>query len=699
MIPRTRLLSLRLCHHRINGIRPLSTSYPDEINRKSLISTLSTTSKDRISKQDFPILHNSESRDGFLRYLVDFNYDILAWKYCELLKYHKFPLTNTTYILLMRLLTSSSDHQSITNAIYIYLEAMSHYKLDSHNLVQPLTSTEKYLLTRDLLKVLSKSNDFTTVYILNTIWKIFLREVSKKDDLKVLYHATYLGIMLNSGQNELAVKYFEDLLLNEPDINTNVLPISTILDKLIQDKDSDTLVTIIRMLIDHNIIVEDIQWIQILEQAVNANDYELVLLVYDSFVMRGFKDSKISIEDAIFQDLKSKDSGLNKINDQLIHQMLHTLSSNGDVQSTLSLIESHYLHKTAKGERALSKDLCLIIIDSYCNYDDNDNEIDLDIEDNNVKQVLNVLNGLVEKLQKDSTNEALTYRDICSSLSIRFWKYYTYDEHINKASIKRQEIEESIRNSEYGQSYIPRKVSNENISRSKYGNMLSNMSILNNFIHIHINYMVSQPEFNKQTITLFINCLLEHINIYQNFTAITKVLQTLYHLNSNYIVEWLDNDSFEIILNSLAECSAGKQCSVVLFNYFKNNNIPLHHHHYAALISANLRGNVHNGLQYFLYHYLKDYGIHTNMLKSVESIKEEIIANSATAKLLNYIESNPRTVPSVEELDDFWINNNLCLDPTRIGKEEEENIKLKNRKYYRDFDVRDSEVLVNVLNR
>ncbi|KAK6462242.1 mitochondrial splicing apparatus component-domain-containing protein [Scheffersomyces coipomensis] len=643
---------------------------------KSLITKISSTSISNINKDEFDILQDPDTRDSFLEYLVDKNWHKVLWKYCDLIKHWKLPVTTKTYILLLQ--AASSDHNvNINSCISIYLEAVNHYQLEKSSLVDPLTDSEKLALSKYLLQIFSNCNDFTKLYSLNTIWNTYVKEMRNNKEIRLLYRAAYLGILINSGQIELALDYFGKLLEDDSINQNDLTSLSKImLPTLLQDNNIIGLINLLQSLIDKNIIIEDGDWMKFLELGLSNNNYELVILVYRNFVMRGFKDSKISIEEAVLHDLTLSNSGFTMINDELIHRMLHTLSSTGDVNSTLSLIESHYLHKLAKGEKALNKELCINIIESYCNHDDLSHDWDKqeelsskDEKDQSIKRVLSILNGFILKLNKDRDSERVMYKDISSPLSTRFWKYYDYDKNVKKTLVKRSNIAKKIHEDEEQIDKLPRKIANSNIESSKFGNILSNLHILNDFVHIHIAYLQSDPKFQRETITLFINCLLEHLNLYQNFSAQVRVLQTLNHIDSEFIKKWLDADSFDIMLNSLSNSSAAKKCSIVIFQYFKENNLPLTRIHYKNLISANLRGDIHDSLQFFIYQYLKDYGSPLDSEISellAELSQDELKSDELSRKLFSFL----KTDSNADQIDAFWVENKLCMDSSQIGTEE-----------------------------
>ncbi|KAK6455162.1 mitochondrial splicing apparatus component-domain-containing protein [Scheffersomyces xylosifermentans] len=657
-----------------------------------------------------------------------------VWKFAELIREADLPVTNTTYVLLLQICTEVQN-PPVQLACTLYEEAMNRkathrsesYSADSNKEIKtkaiqialPPTEDQKWILSRNLLDVLSKSTDMLDILRLNALWKQYLVSFKGRQSFETKYHSTYIHILLNTNQIEFALEYFERTFRNLSEKNHSLqqifheIPSTRLIQTLISYADFDSATKWIKVFIndgngaEHVAVISNELWLECLNSGLNSNNYPLVKLIYDNFIMRGFNNAAISIEQAIFEDLESKDSGFNYINDQTTFQILHTLAINGDVSSTLNLIESHYLHKSLKGEKALTKELCIKIIESYCyngnltnNWTENE-PLASSKKDPSVKRILGVLNGIVEKLQTDK-DVPLTYSDISAAMSTRFWQYYDHDTNIEKTFRKRLDISEKIMNSEENDvitSVLPRKIANTNIESSQYGNILANLDVLHSFILTHMEFLLSENTFHKNTITLFINCILEHLHVHQNFTSVVRVLQTLYHLNSSFMSQWLNTDSLDIIFNSLSNSSSAKQCSVVLFDYMKSTNQTISHENYKCLISSILRGYIHPSLQFYFYHYLRDFHgtIDPEIISLIDELPEaELRSEEGTAKMIDFIKSIQAGLSlDSTQIDEVWSRLGLCADKNLLGEEKPNNFY---RLYHERFDERDSGYLKYILN-
>lgn len=660
-------------------------------------------------------------RDFFIEYLLRYKRYPLVWKFCQYIKSEKLGVTFTTYILLLKAIAESSASSNSSELGCILFEEAMNMKIG--NITIRLSEDQKWLLCRNLLLILTQSEDMIDCVKLNELYTKYFQNFKGRQLFELQYCSTYITILLRSGQTERAVDEFEKTLRRLEDSGYDLqdilkeLPILRLLLVLQRDKDFDNILkwlTIVQEIDDrqrhqdindNKRIISNELWVQFLDTALSSNHYKLVKLVYDHFIMRGFSNSTISIEDAIFEDLTTKDSGFNYINDDTTFQILHTLSGNGDVDLTLSLIESHYIHKKFKGERALNKELYIKIIEAYC-YSDKLTKIwnesepgHHELKDTSIEQILSVINGIMEKLEVDK-EEQLNYRDISVAMSSKFWSYSDHDKNIEKAVQKRNQISDRILHSEENETVttvLPRKMANTNIESSQYGNLLANLDVLHDFVGSHTQYMLN--ENLDSSITIFINCILEHLHIHQNFTSIVRTLQSLFHVEHDFATKWLDKDLFDIIFNSLANSSSSKLCSLTLFNYFKESNKILSHENYYCLMSAVLRGYFHDGLQFYLYHYLLDYGgmVDDKIIMLLREIpKSELRGHENTHKIFEYVADLSRhsLTLSRETIDGIWDEWHLCKNLSRIAEEKPTKF---NRIYHKLFDERDCGYLEFIL--
>lgn len=605
---------------------------------------------------------------------------------------------------------------STSLSIRIYLEAV--------NLPQEqrkpsfLVKKESETLLYHLLISFQHCKDFTNLLTLRLIWENNSSGCTDSESLQVLYHSAFIHTFLNTNQNQLALELFEEQLhvINEKADNKfkllKLLPIVRVLDILSSNKDSSKLLNILRIVTEiqkknstQGNIINDQHLIKYLNTALSTNDFNLTEYIYDNYIMYGLENSALTSENVLFEASYKRNAFFNSINDTLIYEILNIFVTKGDVKRTLGLIESHHIHKTLKGERALNKDLCVNIIESYCYHPNLHDDWDYSEytnmvkRDESIKRVLDVLESFVIKLEKE--NVFLGYKDLSSSFSYKFLNYKAHDKVIEKAKLMREDILNRIINSEENAIHttvLPRKVVNFNLRSSESGNSLANLEVLTSFISEHVQYLKSKS-FSDKTITLFINCALNHVNLYQNFSATVRILLALNKANPNFISDWLNQDLYNIISNTLSNSTGGKICSLYLFKFLKNEG-ELTHHHYSCLLSANIRGNIHHNLQYFIYNYLRDFKgeINYSVLALLRDIPPKVVdINSGSLVAISLIKRLYERPENLDEskIDLLWEENKLHKSP---NFDLEEPATEFNRKYNHIIDRRDSEYLKYVLN-
>lgn len=334
-------------------------------------------------------------------------------------------------------------------------------------------------------------------------------------------------------------------------------------------------------------------WMSCFAVAAEENDYELTKTIYDLYLMKNYKPG-ISGDMLFSQDLKDlfAEKG---VTTNMVYTMLNILSSHGDTTRALHLVEAFYVHRVVIGKKALTKDLLIRLVQAYCMINKDELALSDDYYDTSVERVLDVLGRYLDRSEKD----LLTYKDISTFLSNKFSTYKAFDEHIERDRLKRSRALIDSNNE------VSSKLSNPNIEVSSLGNVLANMDILSSFTSWHMSY-IQRQEYPKETSTLFINCLLNHVGVHQNFSAIVKVLLELQKLDQDF-KQWLDNDLYNIILNSLANSGSSKLVSLYLFKFMRSHT-KLNHLQYSLFVSSILRGDFYDQLQYYLYNYLQDHG-------------------------------------------------------------------------------------------
>ncbi|CUM50544.1 uncharacterized protein AC631_04644 [Debaryomyces fabryi] len=710
-----------------------STQYEPNVSDKEKIASTET----------FILQLNSNTKikaiEIHIEHLIEVKDFKSIWLISKLMKDFNIPPSYKLYILLLKVCKLTNKPESTSLATRLYYEAMKLHesKKQGYKLTQDIHNGLAYFL----LGSFQCCQDFTELITLKMLWENYIITNVDKPIYELLYHSAYINTFLNTSQTQAAIYHFEKAFkeLTQVDVVENyhqftkydvllTLPTIRILDIMASNKDFQKLQEWLLIVNDEQhykltdesddckIILNDYNWLKYLNVGLLNNNYDLVKTVYDNFIMSGY-DEGISTEDVLFRKDPTISSAygnviLNSVNDKTIFQILHTFAINGDVNLTLALIESHYIHKTMKGEKALTKDLCLKIIESYCYHPDlqnnwSEDEIGLSKKpnDESVKRVLDVLNGFVMKFDSDKDN-SISYRDITDAMSFKFLNYKVYDKNIRKAKHKELEISEKIRNPEDIDKIpgLPRKISNRNIESSFQGNVLANLETLSGFILDHLEYL-REKSYSDSTIILFINCILNHTNLYQNFSGTVKALSTICKMFPNSVSDYLNDDLMNIILNSLANSNSAKISSLILFKYLHNKK-RVTHNHYRCFISAILRGDFHDCLQFFLYNYLLDYGgvIDSRIQQMLQDLPSDITHSSAsTSSLLTFITDKAKIklsdkslnyqVISPEEVDQFWKLNKIRHEEPFVG---DKNIPHFKRVYNHYFDVRDANYLTYI---
>lgn len=703
------------------------------INEPYLLERINSISAEAFIQQ-FDSKVKINTIENYVTKLIQANDFKKIWHIANLMVEHQIQPSINMYVLLLQVCSLTNKPEGARMAVGLYFEAMR--LLESNPGKQTRTRSVHGSLAYYFLLSFQSCDDFTDLLSLKILWENYTMHNADKPIYELLYHSAYINTLLNTTQNQMALDHFEKAFHELTTTDTKdkyhqfnkyevliTLPTIRVLDIMLSSKDCNGLQKWLQIISDvqqenngenskyKKDIINNKNWLKYLNRGLLDNNYDLVKCVYDKFIMKDFSEG-ITAEDILFKNKSTSfpsSIGMASINDETIYQILHTFSINGDVNLTLGLIESHYIHKTMKGEKALTKELCLKIIESYCYHPDlqsswTENEVNNinDSNDESVKRVLDVLNNFVIKFEKNSEKN-ISYRDITDAMSFKFVNYKVYDNNIRKAIAKNLEIAEKIKNPDDEDKVpgLPRKISNTNLDNSQRGNVLANLGTLSYFISEHFTYLLHDKKYSKSTITLFINCILNHTNLYQNFSGTVKALSSIKKIIPNMVNNYLNDDLFNIILNSLSNSNSAKIASFILFNYMRNKQ-KLSHDHYRCIISALLRGNFHESIQYVLYNYLKDYNgvIDPKILQLLLDLPLDIIHNNeSTTSLIAFIQDRTVTdmkidaeVPllSVREIDDFWSATKLCNHEPIIN---DENLAGFKRPYNYLFDIRDSHYL------
>lgn len=636
------------------------------------------------------------------------------WKLTKKMKSLNIPLNIDIYFQLMNWFSLPSSENYTKEAIETFDEAMNQYKFEESKVLRPLSQEEKIMLSQYLLICLNKSSDFTDIAILNLFWENYM-SILDNENLEILYHSAYVNILFNTHQNNSAFEYFEHLIANYLQTSSlpscqilNRLPVNRFIGLLISNKDCDSLNKWLDVILEAESLeksssskIDGATWVHVLTVALSQNHYDLTKNVYDNFIMKQFRNSAISIEDAIFKPVYHT-STLNSFTDELILQILHTFSTHGDVNLTLSLIESLFLHKFVQGEKALTKELCIKILEAYCynpelkaNWDGNEIKDYKNIDDESIMGVLGVLNGFITKFKQDGTK--LYYNDISASLSFKFWNYQSYDKNIEHSINRQKAIEqkiESLEENRFESKILPKKMSNTNISSSRFGNTFANMTTLEKFVESHFQFLQENTKFHQETITVFLNCLLNHLFLHQNFTAAIRVLLVLKRVNPDF-GNWLDEDLFLLLFKLMGNGTATKRCSIVLYEHLKQKRNLIPEQIFIQILEANFRGYCHDAVQYIMYEYLTTFNsILRQILETLSNLPSKVVEeNEGTQQLMIYC--NNSVDFSLESVNSFWKQHNLCWQLDKIEYDKQSSLK---REYRSPYDIRDAESIRHIFS-
>lgn len=589
-------------------------------------------------------------------------------------------LSSTLYLLLLRLIAMKRDRNQIELAGSLYEELYkSRFALrqEEHDLAASL-----------IVNIYSASNDFTHLLALKILYENCMTGNVSDLSFAIRYVGAHLDILLNCGQYQKALQMFE-MAFEDFGPSHNVkeiclqLPVSRMLGAMSEVEDFDNLTKWLDTILENKWIIPLSEWVGYLSLGLSSNHYGLVKLIYTRLIMADL-DGLLSTEDVLFSNkvtvLQNRSTVLATLSEATLHQILHTLASNGDVNLTLNLIEWHYIHKTMRGEKALTKELCAEIIASYCCHHE---ELPEGAIDESIQRVLDVLDGFVAKVDGE-----FSYKEISDSMSRKFVSFQVHDANIERAKEKETAAIQKLTLED--KSYMPRKITNPNITSSKNGNILKNTAILRHFVTSHINYIL-EKNYSTETLRIFVNCVLEHINKYQNSSGMISVLLTLHALNDRAAQEWLDAELYNIIVKSLSQSSAGKLTGLELYIYLKLL-AQIEPAHYPDFISSSIRGEDYNSLlEFYIFEYLHSSPevISFQVMSLLHGLNDK---GTLVADFLGLYHTQG-TVPSVEIVEQFWKENRLTLINPSIVQEQ----GASNRNYYHEIDMRDSRYLHFIL--
>lgn len=620
------------------------------------------------------------------------------WPLIDIILQKESYLTTHNRLQLLRIIANSKRSDQVNNSVRIFTSLMKLFELTKVKL-SPNDINQSCF---NLMASFNVNNDFTQLVHLKALYYTYIHRYCDNKNLELLYLRAYLNSLINAKLHDQAVELYELAVTSltsstaertyKPDEVLQMLPTRRILDIFCLNQDFERLAKWLPFIQNSNYkLLEDV-WLKYLNFGLENSNYQIVKVIYDIFIMKGFEEG-LTRKDALFTTSEGTDKLLTLVTDDEIMAILHVFSINGDVNLTLQLIESHFVHKTLRGERALTNELCVKVVASYCY----NKAVAEDGKDESLKRVLDVLDGFIlyfrnNKYQVEISDiSAITYQEVTSSLSHKFNNFNLVDENVEHSSRVRLNISDEILNLEENllreNSVLPRKITNPNIHSSKQGNVLANLQNLRSILEDHINY-IKESNYSTETMQIFINCVLNHINLYQNFSGIVLALTTLKFLNKHAVRDWLDDDSMLILLHSLSTSVGSKLSSLTVFKFLQaSSKFTLDHKHYLYLIESSDRGEHFQPLfEYYIYKYLLAFNGSTN-----PELASIVSSTGQYPILLDFISKAPTT----EQVDQFWTEHNFnSVEPTIA----DDDTKYSRRKYNHLVDIRDAESLRHILS-
>lgn len=707
-----------LLHRGFVGSKPNYRLYDKIRNQRLGESEARVVNSEKLSYASILGSNDIKSMNLKMQVAIDKEDFATVWETCQLMKKAAVTPNIETYRKLLSLCRTQRNKSYIDLATELYLAY-----LDNRNVKGTLRSLSHDRITPYFMQALLNSRKFTDYFLLNHIWINEIEPYASGSHLRSLYFSTSITILLNSNQFEMAYdvlrQALDDIDAYDPDNMEasklfNNLPFERIMGVLNDRGDCDTLNEMLHILwvyksnrksstkIDKFLKSE--RMMDYLNTALAHNHYELVKSIYYNYIMAHFDTERVS--DTIIH--KKKDQLENDetlpfymVNGNLTYQILHTFATNGDVNLVLSLVEAHYLHKPLKGQKGITKDIIIKIIEAYCyNRDLMQGESTFEkaeskINDDSIKKILEVITSCSGKLPKEASK--LRFLDITQCMSFKFMNYQVIDKNIQREKERRSQLEDAnISGARHTNKNTP--ISNKKLENSDQGNIMFNLDVLATFVREHVCYIEDREEISQNTLTLFINCILNHVNLYQTFSGTVRVLSVLNSLNSKFWDEWLDHDLIKIILNSMANSSGAKICSLLLFHYLTKTS-KMEPSYYRFFISASLRGNFHDLFQFYMYHYMQACGheLDNRTILMLEDIPTEAIKENEKSLRIVYLAKEAfssynrmRPLMNKEEISTILESLHIGVDTPVIKNE---NLESLNRKYLYHIDARDSEYL------
>lgn len=556
------------------------------------------------------------------------------------------------YLLLLQLISALKDASKVPLAFQL-----------CHELSRIAEDKEMRVALHLVFNCASISNDFTQLIPLRILFDSLLLRVSD-DDIELRYLGTVVSILLNSKQYISAIEQFKMSLKSFLDWEQHKklysnFPITKLIESMCSVQDCHALTLLLRGASTDPSIIARQNWLKCLSLGLALNDYDLVKLIYDD-IFASSMDRDISVDDVIFDNklnrLENQNEILGSSSDSIVSDILHTFASHGDVTLCLSLIDLHYVHKTLKGKKGLTKEICIDIVRSYCFHDSNVSPIQQGEDDDSVKKVIDVMHNFMIM-----PNGRFTYKDVSDAFLQRMHNFRVFDKNVEDSAHRENVTLQRIQNSLEDETILPRKTLSAQNSKSKQGNVFMNLDILKSFVHDHAMYIQSQ-NYGRATMTLFLNCVLDHIQKYQNFSGIITVFEAISELNKNYASEWLDAALFDLLARCLATSPAAMAPGFKLYLYLRGTDYIFTTKLVENYIFSALRNPENTSLLEF---YVHEYLSLAN--GSCSPLLEERISNIASKnESFRRISDFLGRLKEVSYWKEAWISENFVTESSQV---------------------------------
>lgn len=689
MLQVSRFVDSILARHGKNATLPLCFKRITSKDRKaaSRNATMVNLRLSKILNHDWAKLLSSDVLNAvFVNLCAGNSHDVLSLASRIAQDALKYPFMCTDlYLLLLQLLSASHGSTRPSLAIQLCWEMVQ---------VEPSIVKQKMAFGL-VLETMRKTDDFTQLLPLRILFES-LSTGWNDENIAMDYLGTVICVLLNSNQYVGAIEHFELSLkqfLNLPDLLNSLnslqiknlysrLPINCLITAMYETQDCSSLLLLLKGIPQpyEEELISIEQWLLALSLGLSLNHYGLVRLVYNTVIAINLNET-LSVDDVIFDNklkrLENENPILRSLTESTVSSILHTLASHGDIDLCLAFIELHYIHKGLKGQRGLSKELCIDIVRAYCFHTPITSLVEQGERDELVMRVIDVFHNFVL-----NRNGRFSYKDFSDAFLQKILHFRVFDQNIEKQILKENSISQKIRETaeeeDQETTILPRKVLGPKLLGSQQGNVFMNVSILKSFVREHALYIINK-KYHVSTLQLFINCVLDHVHKYQNLSGFVTVFEALHDINPEYASEWLDQDLLFLLGQCLGTSPASMACGFHIFQYLSGTNRQISSSVMENFIYSSLRNPSYTSLfEYLVFCHLKSspQSSSVTLMDRLDKWSKEHVNFRPVVDFL----SHQRTNPDWERL---WTTSDFVTTALQVLPEHVINAK------YPEVDLRD----------